>query len=464
MQRLALRFSLLLVLCTGPVRPAWTTPQGLERWLLVRSEAEAVGTLSWERIGDVYLKTADFDLVDAEAAGSEPAANRFVVGAPEDQPALSDLFAGLGIERDVSSGDLALPNGIAVPAGDGLVICGPDPDGQGRLVLFTGGTPEAVFQGFTVPVDLRVDGFFQVRQGHLHGRGALGADAALNRPLTLRVDRDWVRWLDETEDWPRGDRLQRLSAGLASHGAGVRNTFVGTGNLGDVAAWMQRVPTLLERSNEVLEDTERLRGRDLAAEVELAWKRMTDRLGCSGPAPIVRLVLDLPGATNARTLDLDPLYGRPQVVLNLSALNDSLAFEIALHHELAHCLDHIRGARLIDRAAREAVAMWISQAFVPKASEAQVLMWSPKQLAAARRVEDELLAEFRKVAGSTAPQAASEWLTLDRTPDQVEGAPSRSGYYAAWRSIQAWTRAHPRSDLGELLRLSPNALLTALTD
>ena len=455
---------LALVLWALAQTAAQAAPQGLERWLLVRSEAAAVGTLSWERIGQVYLQTADFDLVAAEGAESEPAANRFVVGCPDDQPALAALFQGLGIRRNASSGDLELPNGVAVPPGDGLVICGADPDGEGRLVLFTGGTPEAVFQGFTVPVDMRVDGFFQVRQGILHGRGALGAEARLNRPLTLRVDRDWVRWLDETEDWPSGDRLQRLAAGLASHGAGVRNTFVGTGNLGDVAAWMQRVPTLVERSRKVLKNTERLRGRNLAAEVELAWKRMTDRLGCSGPAPVVRLVLDLPEATNARTLDLDPLYGRPQVVLNLAALTDSLAFEIALHHELAHCLDHIRGARLIDRAAREAVAMWISQAFVPKAGEAQVLMWSTAQLSAARRVERELLAEFRKVAGSTAPQAAVDWLTLDRAPSQVDGAPSRSGYFAAWRAIQAWTRSHPDAGLEALLRVSPNALLSALEE
>lgn len=464
MNRQPLLASLALVLWTLTTPAAHAAPQGLERWLLVRSEAAAVGTLSWERIGQVYLATADFDLVAADEAESEPAANRFVVGCPDDQPALTALFEGLGIRRDASSGDLQLPNGIAVPPGDGLVICGADPDGQGRLVLFIGGTPEAVFQGFTVPVDLRVDGFFQVRQGILHGRGALGAEARLNEPLTVRVDRDWVRWLDETEDWPSGDRAQRLAAGLAAHGAGVRNTFVGTGNLGDVAAWMQRVPTLVERSRQVLKDTERLRGRDLAAEVELAWKRMTARLGCNGPAPVVRLVLDLPEATNARTLDLDPLYGRPQVVLNLAALTDSLAFEIALHHELAHCLDHIRGGRLIDRAAREAVAMWISQAFVPKASEAQVLMWSNAQWSAARRVERELLGEFRKVAGSTAPQAAAEWLTLDRTPGQVEGAPSRSGYFAAWRAIQAWTRSHPNADLEALLRVSPNALLASLED
>ena len=106
--------------------------------------------------------------------------------------------------------------------------------------------------------------------------------------------------------------------------------------------------------------------------------------------------------------------------------------------------------------------MWISQAFVPKASEAQVLMWSAPQLSAARGVERELLAEFRKVAGSTAPQAAAEWLTLDRAPGQVDGAPSRSGYFAAWRAIQGWTRANPDADLRALLRISPNALLTAL--
>jgi hypothetical protein len=451
--------TLLVALLPSALRAA---PQGLERWLLVRSEAAAVGSLSWERIGQVYLPTADFDLVGASRAESEPDANRFVVGCPGDQAALTALLRGLGIEVHAESGGLQLPNGIRVPPGDGLVIAGPDPDGAGRLVLFTGGTPDAVFQGFTVPVDLRVDGFFQVRRGLLHGRGALDAAAGLARPLTLRVDRDWVRWLDETRDWPASDRLLRLASGLASHGAGLRNTFVGTGNLSDVDAWMLRVPTLVERSHDLLKRTERLRGRDLPAEVDLAWKRMTDAFGCTGPAPVVRLVLDLPDATNARTLDLDPVYGRPQVVLNLAALTDALAFDVALHHELTHCLDHIRGARLMDRAAREAVAMWVSQSFVPKASEAEVLMWTPEQLRDARRVEAPLLAAFRRAAGSTAPQAAAEWLTLDRRPSDVDGAPPRSGYFAAWRAIAAWRAEHPRAELGELLSLSPEALMEAL--
>jgi hypothetical protein len=459
---IAVRAGLLALLSTAPLSLAEAAPQGLERWLLVRSEAEAVGSLSWERIGQVYLKTADFDLVEADAAEGEPTANRFVVGCPGDQPALERLFDALGIERDDASGDLGLPNGIAVPADDGLVISGPDPDGQGRLVLFTGGTPDAVFQGFTVPVDLRVDGFFQVRRGLLHGRGGLGPDSGLDRPLCVRVDRDWVRWLDETADWPTRDRQLRLAASLASHGAGVRNTFVGTGNLGDVDAWLQRVPQLVERSAQVLESTERLRGRDLASEVERAWQRMTAELGCNGPAPVVRLALDLPEATNARTLDLDPLHGRPQVVLNLAALTGSLEFEVALHHELAHCLDHIRGGRLMDRATREAVAMWISQAFVPKASEAQVLMWTSAELQGARRVEDALLETFRRFAGSTSPDVAAEWLTLGRSPRDVAGAPPRSGYFVAWRALANWRKQHPREGLRALLRLTPEALMATL--
>jgi hypothetical protein len=108
------------------------------------------------------------------------------------------------------------------------------------------------------------------------------------------------------------------------------------------------------------------------------------------------------------------------------------------------------------------VAMWVSQSFVPKASEAEVLMWTPEQLRDARRVEAPLLAAFRRAAGSTAPQAAAEWLTLDRRPSDVDGAPPRSGYFAAWRAIAAWRAEHPRAELGELLSLSPEALMEAL--
>lgn len=438
------------------------TPPGLESWLLVRSEAESVGSLSWERIAEAYLQSADHRIVGADEASSDPGTHRLVVGCPANQPLLNELLEYLEVEWNPKQRTLALPNGIEVPPSDGLVIVAPDPDGAGRLVLFTGADPDAVFRGFTVSVDLQTEGFVQVRGQAIHGRGALGKDAGLDRPLCLRVDREWIGWLDETDGWPERERHLRVATAMASHGGGLRNTFVGSGNLSNGDAWMLRVPELIERSRAVIRSTERLRGRDLEGEVSRAWERLTEQVGVNGPAPVVRLVLDLPEATNARTLGLDPLYGRPEVVLNLSALTGGLAFEIALYHELTHCLDFIRGQRLVDRAAREAVAMWFSQISVPKAGEAQILMWSNQQLQRAKQRRAELIAAFSAVAESTSTQAVGEWLTLGQQPNAVSGAPDRSGYFVAWCALRAWREANPKSGLRELLALRPDDLMGAL--
>ena len=124
-------------------------PQASDDWLLVRSEAKQIGTISWEKIRDVYLPGRKVRIVPGAEGESTPSASRLVVGTPRDNPAVVRIAAELGIRY--GDGQISW-RGHTYGPGTGLIVATADPDGQGRIALFTGADSMGVINGFSISV------------------------------------------------------------------------------------------------------------------------------------------------------------------------------------------------------------------------------------------------------------------------------------------------------------------------
>jgi hypothetical protein len=425
-------------------------------WLIVRGEAELVAPMSYEKVGSVYLRSFTTRIVGADEADTYPAASRVVVGTPGDHALVAELARSFGLELQ---GEGARFQGRDYAPGTGFVLVGADPDGQGLLSLITGSDAQSLSHCFTTPVDVTQPGYTVVGFREKLASGPLVSRAGLERPVVVRLDRDFERLVAETFDWPAGDRELRIARGLAGFG----HVFQALGGRSDTLPSVQGA--LVDADGLVHDARRAFDGVDLTRIVLAVHERCLSAFGGApprGPAPIVYVALDPTSATNGRNFGPDPLTGRPQVVLNLAVLGRAGNFDTVCLHECLHAFQSFPGGRAVDRGMREGTATLGTQLVDPTVSDAAALLWSEAELAAAEARRKALVAGFRRVADSTDPAVHRAWFTLGATLDAVPGAPSRSGYYVCWLACRAWLGARPGRGLGELFAATADELLAAL--
>lgn len=433
-----------------------TVPAGEDppEWLLVRGKADFPEPLSYERMARIYLKHWKWRIVKSEAASKEPATSRMVVGTPKDNPLVKSLAKKLGIR--VREKGLEF-RGHRLCAGTGLVLLTEDPDGQGSLALFTGFDTDGVYSCFSVSVDMSKSGFTITRRHQVIFRGR-NEKFDTSKPEVVRLDQDFDKLRQSAVDAATANVALRLARGLAGY------KFVYQAAVGpnvDLFAFMQDL--LILSANTIESSRRQFAKRDLSAEIIRLFTWCVDTLGPrQGPQPVYYVLYGHPSGTNAKTFHADQITGRPQVLLNLCQLKDSVSFEVAVLHETVHTFQKRVGKRLVDRAIHEGVATHISQVLRPGTKDTEALMMSEKDLQAAKRYHKKILAEFREVHNSKDEIVHRQFLQAGSKLSRVRSAPSRSGYYVGWLAARAWSKKHKEKGLAELLAASPDEIFEAL--
>lgn len=424
-------------------------------WLVVRGESELISPMSYEKLASVYLSRRETRIVRAKDAGEHRKSSRVVVGTPGDHALVEELARSMGLTFEH---DTARFRGRYYGPGTGFVLVDADPDGHGLLALVTGVDRESLFNCFTVSLNIIEPGYSVIRKNTVLASGPLIMPANPGRPIVVRLDRDFDRLMAETVGWPQGDRELRVARGLAGFG----HVFHALGSVSADTLPSTKV-TLTDPRGAVTLARNAFAKRDLSEEILAIYERCRVALDVrDAVAPVIYVALDGSSRTNGRSFGIDPVNGRPQVVLNLAELGPAGNFDTVCMHECLHTFQWFPGRRAVDRGMREGTATLGTQIIDPSVSDAEALLWSDAELAAAERHRDELIAEFKKVAASTDEQLMNAWFRLDGKLTDIPDAPSRSGYYVCWLACQAWREAHPSSTLGELFFATSDELLAAL--
>jgi len=424
-------------------------------WLIVRGESELVAPMSYRKLADVYLPTFTTRIVGAGDADVQPAASRVVIGTPGDHELVEELARSLGLTW--KDGNAHFQGDVYGP-GTGFVLVDADPDGEGSLSLVTGIDARSLFNCFTVTLSIVEPGYTVLQRQAKLASGLLVPGVDRSRVIVIRLDADFERLVNETEGWPRGDRELRVARGLAGFGHVFQAL---NGGRADVLPSVKAA--LIDTQGSVKAARRVFGGRDVTAEVLAIFERCRVALGgVDGLAPVVYVVIDPSSGTNGRSFGADPVSGRPQLVLNLAVLASAGNFETVSLHECLHTFQSFAGERAVDRGMREGTATLGTQLVDPSISDAEALLWTEAEFAAAEQRQDALIAGFKQIAASTDAGRLRSWFDLGATFADVPGAPSRSGYYVCWLACRAWRKAHPSSTLVDLFDASADELLAAL--
>lgn len=424
-----------------------------ESWLVVRGQGPGVATLTWQRMGEAYLGASTWRIVDGDAADADPATSRFLAGSPDRHPALAALLPSVGVSVEP---DGLLVAGQLVPRGTGLVLVADDPDGQGLLVIFTGFDESSAFQGFTTRIDVTRRGATLVRDGQVVGAAeSLHFENAALEVVPLEI-LWWTAgaWHPER---PVADRALAVARALEGYRFVYEAATIPEVDLLAFAAELlsSYQPTVDRALSLGFHHDAILAGLDREA-------RLDELLGArAGPAPVVFTLVGHPSGTNARSFGVDPVSGRPAVLLNLCAFADERELDAALVHELVHTRQPAAGPRLVDQAVHEGVAARLVQQ-LEGADDALALMWSDDALETARFRHDELVAAFRAIASTTDAAEQAPWMVLHQAPADPPGLPDRCAYYVGWAAAGAWLAADPSRTVAGLLAADSDAVLAAL--
>lgn len=428
-------------------------PPTAETWLVVRGTGTGVADLSWERIAQAYLGGQDFRLVDGSESKSARDTSRLFAGAPADHPALAELLVGLGLALEP---DALLVGPRRVPAGTGLVLVTDDPDGAGRLVIFTGVDELSAFQGFTTQIDIGRPGVSFVRDGQtLVPSALLHYDTSQVEVVPLDI-----LWWTAGGFFPERSIPDRALA-VARALDGYRFVYeAATIPELDVVSFAD---DLLTNAGEAVDAAIQL---GFHHDIIVAAREREDWLDAllgvrPGPRPVIYSLIGHPRGTNARSFGDDPVTGRPAVLLNLCALPDGEAINAALMHELVHTRQPLRGSSLGDKAVAEGIAAVLAQRH-EGLEDGAALMWSADALATARARHTEIVDAFLTRAGSEDAAVISGWLTLHASPAQPADLPDRCGYYVGFEAARNWLLADERRSLAELLLAPTEQVLGTL--
>lgn len=431
-------------------------------WKLVHGSTEQYGSLTIQRIGEVYLQGRAWSAVPADqidlAAESGP---MLVVGSLKDNA----VAAALAQQRMSYRRGGWFYQGRMLQDGIGFVLGLHSATGQ-PVTVFTGWDDDGVLQGFTTTVDVTRPRDLVVQQGKLlYNWGWPVSPAPKAPPLVFDV---------------ATPALKALAGRASTHGrppaaacaeAGVR-ALMGSA---DELALIDGLPgtplreTIRQRLFSLMgHEQERgaairqlwLQDHDTVEETRFVWDLVIARFGHPRRSPAIHLLLAGVGATNARTVDAGPYSSRPRVLLNLACFADVHEFRVALAHELVHILQlDAEGHLPRDPMLIEGVAVAMSAVLIQGTSPAQAMMWTEGQWSLAQATEAAAARDFAHARAEA--EDLSSWFVLGQRPlvaGQVSDYPDRMGYYLGYQAALAWRAAHPDAALAQLLRLKAGAL------
>jgi hypothetical protein len=278
-------------------------------------------------------------------------------------------------------------------------------------------------------------------------------------PTLHRCDLDLERALDAAAEPATNDDRTRIQR-VVERQRGLYRLF----GIGSPEVYARFLTTGHKMRAELDAARKHFAGRDVGKDVVAAYHRTCERLGRTRPrAPDFWLFHAWSRSTNARTQG----SGKPdepiKVFLNLPALARGRHFEAAIVHESVHTLQApMRAATLLDRAAHEGVATYVSLQLVPGLSKPDAMFWPKASWDAAEQRRDAIVAAFAERRSSSKDQDLAGFVYLAQPLVAVPGAPDRCGYYVGLLMAEAWTRANPKRPLGDLLDASPTDLWKAL--
>ncbi len=434
-------------------------------WLLVRSNSNDVGGIAWEKLRELYT-VGPCSIVRAQQAEQSPNSNRLVIGTPATNELVAELAPQLGLQFRPDGQGFAYA-GINYGPNAGIVIVTDDPDRGGRLALFAGGTDAGVFACLTTTISTDRLGVTIVPKPHS------GPDERLDRSEVrlLRLDLELLRLFDESQSSKGRERALRVARGMLGYsellGAAGNDLLPHFEGLLAAENTLREAPSLIRQ--QLLKNSSLLEslppGDDpIECAIRTGWARMSAAHESDPKTqPVFLPILGSAAGTNARTFGPDPVTGRPRIVLNLNALSEGRRFELAVLHESAHVLSPARTSDdLLSRAISEGIATELSLLLATQSKPSEALFWSPREFAAAQGLQKEIDAAFRAKASSTSSEDRAAFLQLGGRIAAVPGAPSRCGYWVAWRAVRAWRSKHPAASPADLTRVRPDQFLAAL--
>ncbi len=451
-------------------------------WLLVRGAEDDYQGIGLDQIGQAYLRGKTWRVVHSAEVPQDYTGGLFLVGTPSGNALLAQKLQDAGI---LVLPDALLWQGRRVPSGHGLIFKG------AGFAVFTGVEASGVHACFTLSANVMAGPARVVRAGQEVAISSLrpaDLDIEFAPQLQLRrLDRVQTRWLlggaepqaekNRSSTAPEGARSaitedggmlqdgdRALAAARAVEGYASEFRRIYAGGPAPRQDLFQFHLWLLRHQRPEIQRVARVFGEvDLQRELSAIYQRCLQTLGASRqPAPAVTVLIALPGDCNALTSDLEPISGRPRVIINLAAFTDLATLRLVAAHEFIHCFQMSKGATLsAGRLVTEGVATYLSQEIVPGTPDHQALMWSEAKFAAAQG--------HHAAAAEAYLQAAragddSGWFYLATPPPGTAalGLPDRCGYYLGWWAARAWRQAHPQRPLRDMLHLGAADLLAQL--
>lgn len=421
-------------------RNAWSLIHGSER------------TLPHRKIAQIYLPKATTKIVRDSKWDETTRTSRLIIGTPTSNRLVKTVLEQL----DIKYSDSRLTyQGQTIEGNAGLVVLTDDPDGEGRLALVTGMTDAGVLANFqtNLPYFNRHRGYFVIRNRRVIAKGPIGLKWNTSRPRVVRLDRDFLRLCEEAQNIAGDENVLRIANGLI----GYKQVFqaMGSSDLFAMLTDQLKNKERIEHANDFFAD------RDLTKEITNTFSR-TEKLlgGLDGPKPIYFVIYG--ALTNAKTFDHHPQTGRPQVALNLLSLSRGNHWEAAVAHETVHTFQDVARAKtLLAKCVNEGVATYLGQQINPTSDE-DALFWSQEELAAAESRFAAIYRAFDEEKLETNPERIKPFIMLETPLRSVRGAPSRTGYYLAFRACKAWCESNPGKPASALLRATPEEIWAAL--
>ncbi len=442
-----------------------TSSISAEDWVLVRGKNELANPLSYTKIAQTYLRNYKSRIVN-DTASVPKATSRMLIGTPQDNHAIKAIASRLGI--DINKTSLSYKKKL-LPKGTGLVLFTQDPDGGGRLALFTGIDSAAVFNGFTVRVNLDQPGYLIVKKHQIVSKGAVGSSGKTSSPSgvsyrTSQIDIVSLNKFFDTLNDGKGTQESALKIARGLQGFGfVYQAVLGAAPNQSIDLQKHFYGLLTQESSKIRALRVTTKNRNLIREVKDLFDLTVKTLGkAKGPQPVFYLLYGPSNGTNAKAFGPDSQTQRPQILLNLLRLQDQEDFEIAVIHETIHTLQKPYSRTLGDRIVQEGMATYLSQALRKGTSTTKAMMWSAKDQKAAERLENKIIRTIKKLKDSTSIQVQREFLQLGKSPSSIPGAPSRCGYYAGYLAVKKWAEKHAKKDLKKVLKASTEEILGEL--
>lgn len=445
----------------SPMQAGKATPSQELDWLLVRGAEDQYGALTLDKIGEIYLRGHSWKVVTADAIPTDYSGSLFLLGTPSGNPQLAEILEPIGLKAD-SGG--AIWRGAPLPSGVGLIARGTSEKGI-AFTAFTGVDARSVYSCFTVSTSVTGGSGHELirNRQRISWQDLKRVAGPGGRPQfadQLQVHRaDQILW----QHLPAGnaDAVYAAAKKLAGFQWEYQRIWSGSGpqpnDLYAYLQWLASQPESLAQTRNQYADV------DLTSELAKVYSQCRTELGKSKfIAPQVTILVATAADTNAVTSGLDPITGRPRILINLAAIENLESLRLIAAHEFVHTFQ-LRADGTLERDLLwlEGVASCISQEMMPDTPDHVALMWSQQQLKTARQYHSLAVKEFL-AAHQAGGNRLKSWFLKGRAPERNNALPDRMGYYLGWYAAKQWLTADDSRRPADLLQSTPQQLLETL--